>query len=87
MGVLEFWSLTPRETYQAIEAAAERDQRIHEQLAWTAWHTAALQRTKRMPSWKQFYHRPAKKMTPAELAQRRQDHEAMAEVWRKKQDE
>lgn len=45
-----FWDLTPRETWQSIEAAAWR-LRQEQRLALTvAWHQAALQRSRRMPA-------------------------------------
>ena len=54
ISALEFWRLTPAETFAAIEAANWRQEQDEYRDAWSAWHAAALMRTKRMPSFKRF---------------------------------
>ncbi len=48
--MLEFWELTPRETVATIEAGRGRLQAERELTMSLAWHTAALTRTKRLPT-------------------------------------
>lgn len=45
----EFWDQTPRTLSLTFEAYNERLMYQHNERAWLAWHTAALQRTKTMP--------------------------------------
>lgn len=47
--VADFWGMTPRETWAAMDAAAWRMEQEQRNRAWLAWHTAALSRAKRMP--------------------------------------
>ncbi|MCV3209602.1 hypothetical protein OHD62_17310 [Mesorhizobium sp. YC-39] len=44
-----FWRLTPREVETVLAGVNSRVLREHELAAWTAWHTAALGRLKKMP--------------------------------------
>lgn len=85
--VLEFWDLTPRETLQALDGELVREQRAHERAAWSAWHTAALQRARRMPAYHRFYRRPARRVSPAELARRGGEHQEMAAAYRAYQEQ
>jgi len=73
--VLEFWALTPRETYTVIEAANWRLEREHRRDAWLAWHVAALSRAKRMPPLQRLIAPgKAKALEGAELERRRTEH-------------
>lgn len=49
------------------------------QLAWLAWHTAALSRVKRMPAFERFCPRPPRHMSPEEMARRRAEHEELVQ--------
>ena len=75
VGVLEFWSLTPRETYATIEASSWRLEREHRRDAWLAWHIAALSRAKRLPPLQRLI-APGKARTLVgeELERRRTEH-------------
>jgi len=44
-----FWDQTPRTLSLAFEADNENRRLAHNEAAWTAWHTAGLQRAQRMP--------------------------------------
>ena len=50
MTVAEFWDLTPREMFAALDAAAWRIKREDKQMASLAWHTATLTRARRLPT-------------------------------------
>lgn len=80
IGVLEFWELTPREVYMAIEAAQWRDERRQKQDIALAWRTAALTRVKRMPSLRSLLtsDKPAKKLQGEELRRRREEFRQMS---------
>ena len=72
----EFWSLTPRETYAAIEAVSWRLEREHRRDAWLAWHIAALSRAKRLPALKKLLGSDkAKPLEGEELKRRRAEHQ------------
>jgi hypothetical protein len=45
-----FWSLTPREVTARIEGATRALARDQSNLAWLAWHSAALSRAKKLPA-------------------------------------
>lgn len=75
--VLEFWDLTPRETFMAIAAAIWRDEQAQRQQIALAWRTAALTRAKKLPTLKQLLTPPAKPLAGAELERRRQEFEQM----------
>lgn len=49
-----FWAMTPVETWMAIEAFIWQDDRRQQHEAIVAWRTAALMRSKRMPSLKSY---------------------------------
>jgi len=75
VGVLEFWSLTPRETYAVIEASSCRLEREHRRDAWLAWHIAALSRAKRLPPLQRLIAPgKAKALKGEELERRRAEH-------------
>lgn len=78
IGILEFWDLTPRETFMAIDAAIWRDEVQQRRNLTLAWQTAALTRAKRMPSLKQLLNtKPAKVLHGEELEKRRQEFREM----------
>lgn len=78
ISVLEFWDLTPRETYRAIEASIWRDEQTQRQQIAQAWRTAALTRAKKMPTLKQLLTTgPAKPLVGKELQRRRKEFEEM----------
>lgn len=75
VGVLEFWSLTPRETYAVIEASSCRLEREHRRDAWLAWHIAALSRAKRLPPLQRLIAPgKARALKGEELERRRAEH-------------
>ena len=75
IGVREFWSLTPRETYMVLEAATWRLEREHRRDAWLAWHIAALSRAKRLPPLQRLIAPgKARALQGEELERRRSEH-------------
>jgi len=75
IGVREFWSLTPRETYMVLEAATWRLEREHRRDAWLAWHIAALSRAKRLPALQRLIAPgKARALEGDELERRRAEH-------------
>jgi hypothetical protein len=52
ISVTEFWQLTPRETWAAIDAAVWREQQQEEHDMAMAWLMAKLSRAKKIPSLK-----------------------------------
>lgn len=79
MTVAEFWDQTPRETYLAIEAALWRDERAQRQQMAQAWYTAALTRTKKLPTLKQLTGiGTAKPLKGREFERRRKELKEMA---------
>jgi len=75
IGVREFWSLTPRETYMVLEAATWRLEREHRRDAWLAWHIAALSRAKRLPALQRLIAPgKARALEGEELERRRAEH-------------
>jgi hypothetical protein len=73
---LEFWDMTPRETYMAIDAARWRAEQEARRDVALAWHIAALTRARRMPQLKQLLGtRPARPLKGRELETRRREHQ------------
>lgn len=70
--------MTPRETDAAIEAALWREERAQDYGLQLAWLTAALTRSKRLPSLRNLMTKPAKPLSGAALKKRRQEFERMA---------
>ena len=71
----EFWSLTPHETYAAIEAAGWRMERAHKRDLCLAWHVAALSRAKRLPPLKRLLGTDkARALEGEELERKRAEH-------------
>ena len=78
LSVDEFWRMTPRETTLAIEGAVWRYEREHQQVAWLAWHVAALGRAKRLPSLRRLLRMPAAtKLVGEEAEKRAREHAEM----------
>jgi len=73
--VAAFWELTPRETLMTIEAAIWRRRQERERDLWLAWHMAALQRAKRLPTLKRLLSgmTPARRLSAADEAARREE--------------
>lgn len=62
----------------ALDAARWRMEEEHERDAWLAWHIAALQRVKEMPTLARLAGRDkAKPLRGQELQKRRAEHEEM----------
>ncbi len=92
LGVEEFWRLTPRETHAAIEAWAwqleQEGERATELIrlakkiaGWLAWHTAALQRAKRMPPLQRLIGGgETRKLTPEEARKRKAEFEELKRI-------
>jgi hypothetical protein len=92
LGVEEFWRLTPRETHAAIEARAwqleQEGERATELIrlakkiaGWLAWHTAALQRAKRMPPLQRLIGGgETRKLTPEEAKKRKAEFEELKRI-------
>ena len=61
-----FWSLTPKEYRQAVEAAGWLNrQQLNREIS-TAWLTAALMRQKKLPPLKALVHSEARKLKSRE---------------------
>jgi hypothetical protein len=76
--VAEFWALTPRETYAAIDAWKWGQDLAHRRDAWLAWHTAALSRAKRMPTLSRLIEpAEAKPLRGEELEERRRERDEL----------
>ena len=50
MAVVHFWQMTPWQLGVVLEAQADDAKARHELAMATAWHAAAFQRAKKMPS-------------------------------------
>jgi len=75
IGVTEFWALTPRETFAAIEAVSWQLEREHRRDAWLAWHIAALSHAKRLPALQRLIGAgKARALEGEELERRRAEH-------------
>jgi hypothetical protein len=82
---LEFWALTPRETYAVIKSAEWRFEQEHRNRVWLAWHTAAFSRAKRLPALRRLLGTDkAKKLEGAELEKRRREHADMSAALKKR---
>jgi hypothetical protein len=74
--------LTPRETWQAIEAAIWRDRRAQERETRLAWLMATLSRAKKIPSLKRLLteKKTAQRLKPDEAAKRRKEYREMVKA-------
>lgn len=75
--VAEFWQMTPRETFMAIEAYLWRYEREVKDQIRMAWLNAALVRAKHLPPLARLLAGKAKPLRGAELQKRRQEFEEM----------
>lgn len=74
----EFWGMTPRETAMMCDAATWRMERERWRDGALAWHVAALQRRKRLPSLRAILREPAgQHLGPEEMERRRREHEEL----------
>lgn len=74
LGVLEFWDLTPAETYAAIEAAIWRETQSQRRELANAWRTAAFSRAKKLPPLNQVLNTgPTKPLKGKERERRRKE--------------
>jgi len=78
--VADFWEMTPRETFAAIDAAVWRDEQQQRQAITAAWLMAKLSRAKRVPSLSSVLSqgRPAKPLRGRELVERRKEFKQLA---------
>lgn len=78
ISVMEFWDLTPRETFMEIDASIWREEIQQKRDLVLAWQTAALTRAKRMPSLKQLLNtKQARPLVGQELEKRRKEFKEM----------
>lgn len=78
LSVDEFWRMTPRETRLAFDAANWRVERERRNLAWLAWHVAAMIRSRRLPSLRRLIGMPmAQKLVGDEATKRAREHAEM----------
>lgn len=78
MAVADFWQLTPRETYMAIEAAIWQDERQQRSAVAAAWLVAKLTKAKRIPPLKQLLvEKKGRKLTGAEKRKRQREFSEM----------
>jgi len=76
VSALDYWAMTPREVFGAIRAANWRMKYAHQERAWQAWHTAALMRSRRMPSLQRLTSPPVtRKLSKEEAEECRNFHE------------
>lgn len=80
--VAEFWDLTPRETERVLDAAAWRREQAHRRDLSLAWHTAALMRTRRLPSLAHLL-RPPSQVANVPIEERRKEFEEMQAIVKK----
>lgn len=70
-----FWDQTIRTMAIAINGKLRAARREHNQRAWLAWHTAALQRSKKLPTLRSMLARDKPR------AQSWQEQSAMMQTW------
>jgi hypothetical protein len=76
--VAEFWDMTPREVFMAIEASIWRNEHNQQLDIVQAWRMARLMRAKRIPSLKALLNiKPAKPLHGKELEKRRREFKEM----------
>jgi hypothetical protein len=73
--------LTPRELQVWFEGAAWRQEQDWRRASWIAWNTAALIRSKKMPSWAQFGGAEHREVSRDELARRKAEHAEMVKKY------
>lgn len=77
ISTLDFWQMTLPETRLALEAVLWRDERQQKREIALAWRTAALTRSKRLPSLPSLLAGKAKRLQGKELKRRRQEFTEM----------
>lgn len=77
---LSFWDMTPRETVVAFDAAAWRAEKEQRRTLSLAWHVAALQRVKRLPSLAQLL-RPRQPAREVPIEERRREFVELKAAW------
>ncbi len=75
VSVFEFWDMTPREVAQAMSAFAWRQRERQRELAWLAWHVAALMRVKKLPRLDELIPRERKTSVQQQLDRERRQRE------------
>lgn len=79
VSVIEFWDLTPRETFMSMEGYLWREERRQQAEITAAWLTAKLSRARRVPALKQLLaDRRPQRTSAAELARRGEEFEEMS---------
>ena len=76
MTVGEFWDMTPRETFMALNAAVWRIEQEMARSLSLAWNIAALERTKRLPSLSKLL-APVADKQQAPIEERRREFEEL----------
>jgi len=80
--------MTPKETYQLIEAFAWRQDRDYRLRILQSWHTAVLSRAKRIPKYQELLPRQPQELTKEEKRRRKAEFEEivkrMDEKWQNK---
>lgn len=72
--------MTPQETKMVIEASSWNFDQDQKQLAWLAWHVAALSRSKRLPALNRLLSKgESKKLSGKELQDRREEFKKLKE--------
>jgi hypothetical protein len=74
-----FWRTTPREAQIVLAGAAHRIRRERANIAWLAWHIAALGRAKKMPQLETLM--PPKKAKPSKDSRGWQQQYAAFAAW------
>jgi hypothetical protein len=77
----EFWDLTPREAGQVIVAMRERER---DSMLTLAWHVAALERVKRLPTLA-YLLRPPSSAAQVPIEERRNEFNEMRKAWQARQ--
>ena len=78
--VAEFWEMTPRETYAVIAATNWQERQRERQQVSSAWLTASLSRSKRIPRLKVLLAQQSrpKRLSGKQLQERRQEFKEIA---------
>ncbi len=75
--VPEFLDLTPREFGMAMKAAEWRMDRQRREAAWIAWHTAALMRSRKLPTLSRFLGKDTGSQPAKSREQLQSEHDEM----------
>ena len=89
VSAMEYWQMTPREVYAAIDAENwlrgieiknkhVEFENLHQELMWQNWHLALLMRQKTLPSLANFLDPPrTKDLSPEEAKERKAEFDQM----------